>query len=75
MSSISKGAKELALKIEREEGGDPRAEEQRKPRGNGIQEGEPDPDRPSLPHGVTTNGFQVLLRLYPAFVYAKPPSS
>ena len=33
MSSISKGAKELALKIEREEGGDPRTEEQRKPRG------------------------------------------
>ena len=46
---------------DREEGGDPRTEEQRKPKENGMQEREPDADHPSLPHGVTTNGFQVLL--------------
>ena len=34
---------------EREEGGDPKTKVQRKPRGNGIQKREPDPDRPPSP--------------------------
>jgi len=62
VSRVSKGAKELALKIKRGRKVETQGQKSRENQGGTkCRNGEPDPDRPSLPHGVTTNGFQVLL--------------
>ena len=63
MSRVSKGAKELALKIKR--GGNVVTQERksREKQGGSRKAGTEKPDlyRPFLPHVVTINGFQVLL--------------
>jgi len=63
MSRVSKGAKELALKIKR--GGNVVTQERksREKQGGSWKAGTEKPDlyRPFLPHVVTINGFQVLL--------------
>ena len=62
VSRVSKGAKELALKIKRGRMVETQGWKSRENWGGmECRNREPDPDHPSLPHGVTTNGFQVLL--------------